>query len=318
MMRVLVTGGAGFIGSHLVERLLGDGHFVRVLDDFSTGKRANLELVSAGAAPGRFELMEGSIADFETCRRAVEGIEGVLHQAALPSVPRSVRDPIASNAANVDGTLNLLVAARDAKVRRMVQASSSSVYGNSPTLPKHEGMPTNPRSPYALTKLAGEVYARLFFELYGFETVCLRYFNVFGPRQDPSSQYAAVIPKFTFALLDGEPPEIHGDGGQTRDFTYIANVVDANLRALEAPKAAGEAMNVAAGARTSLLEMLGHIQDILGTTIAPRHVDSRAGDVRDSLADLTKVTSLTGYEPRIGLREGLERYVEWARAARGT
>ncbi|MFN7956374.1 MAG: SDR family oxidoreductase [bacterium] len=315
-MRVLVTGGAGFIGSHLVERLLADGHFVRVLDDFSTGKRGNLELVSAGAPAGCFELIEGSLVDLDTCRRAVEGVDGVLHQAALPSVPRSVRDPLGSNAANVDGTLNLLVAARDAKVRRMVQASSSSVYGNSPTLPKHEGMPTNPRSPYALTKLAGEVYARLFFELYGLETVCLRYFNVFGPRQDPSSQYAAVIPKFVFALLDGNPPEIHGDGGQTRDFTYIANVVDANLRALEAPKAAGEAMNVAAGTRTSLLEMLAHIQQILGTSIAPKHVESRAGDVRDSLADLTKVSQLTGYAPKIGLREGLERYVAWARSVR--
>ncbi len=316
-MRVLVTGGAGFIGSHLVERLLGDGHFVRVLDDFSTGKRENLALVSAGAPAHRYELIEGSLVDIETCRRAVDGIEGVLHQAALPSVPRSVRDPIGSNAANVDGTLNLLVAARDAKVRRMVQASSSSVYGNSPTLPKHESMPTNPRSPYALTKLAGEVYARLFFELYGVETVCLRYFNVFGPRQDPTSQYAAVIPKFVFALLDGNPPEVHGDGGQTRDFTYIANVVDANLRALEAPRAAGEAMNVAAGTRTSLLEMLGHIQEILGTRIAPKHVESRAGDVRDSLADLGKVSELTGYAPAIGLREGLERYVAWARSVRG-
>ncbi len=315
-MKVLVTGGAGFIGSHLVERLLADGESVRVLDDFSTGKRDTLSLVSADARPGRFELLEGSLVDLDTCRRAVEGVDGVLHQAALPSVPRSVRDPIGSNAANVDGTLNLLVAARDAKVRRMVMASSSSVYGNSPTLPKIETMPTNPRSPYALTKLAGEVYARLFFELYGLETVCMRYFNVFGPRQDPSSQYAAVIPKFVFALLDGKAPEIHGDGGQTRDFTFIDNVVDANLRALGAPKAPGEAMNVAAGSRTSLLEMLEHIQRILGTGIAPVHVEARAGDVRDSLADLGKARALLGYEPGIGLVEGLERYVAWARSVR--
>jgi nucleoside-diphosphate-sugar epimerase len=229
-----------------------------------------------------------------------------------------VRDPIASNAANVDGTLNLLVAARDAKVKRVVLASSSSVYGDTPVLPKREDLPPNPRSPYALTKLAGEMYARLFFELYGLETVCLRYFNVFGPRQDPTSPYAAVIPRFTFALLEGRAPEVHGDGRQRRDFSYVANAVDANLRALEAPAAPGHAINVAGGDRTSLLDLLSHLEDILGTRIEPVHTGPRPGDVRDSLADLARAHELLGYEPRVRLREGLARYVAWAREASAT
>ena len=296
---VLVTGGAGFIGSHLVDRLRAEGHRVRILDDLSTGRRANLE--DAGAA----ELVVGDLRDLDTCRRSVEGVEGILHQGALPSVPRSIDDPLATHSANVTGTLNLLVAARDAGVRRVVLASSSSVYGNAATLPKREDQSPDPRSPYAFSKLAGEHYARLFHEHYGLETVCLRYFNVFGPRQDPMSAYAAVIPLFAAALRAGRPPVIHGDGHQTRDFTFVANAVDANLRALGAPGAAGGVFNVAGGARISILDLLARIQEILGTSIEPEHVDARPGDVRDSLADLTRAGEVLGYRPSVGVDEGL-------------
>ena len=247
----LVTGGAGFIGSHLVQYLLDRGDRVRVLDDFSSGDRKNLAPFLESDAADRLEVIEGTVADLETCRRCAEGMTGVSHQAALPSVPRSIEDPISSNHANVTGTLNLLIACRDAGVKRFVMASSSSVYGDTPELPKHEGMPTNPRSPYALTKYTGETYARMFFELYGLETVALRYFNVFGPRQAPDSPYAAVIPKFAFALAAGEQPVVHGDGGQTRDFTYVANAVEANIKSLESPDAPGYAINVATGVRVT-------------------------------------------------------------------
>jgi len=315
-VKVLVTGGGGFIGSNLVEALLRRGDDVRVIDNFATGRRENLAEAKAWAAEGggRYELLEGDIRDPETVRRAVEGCEVVLHQAAIPSVARSVADPLTSHGVNVDGTLNLLLAARDLGVRRFVMASSSSLYGESPTLPKVETMCPDPISPYGLDKLAAETYGRLFHRLYGLGTVALRYFNVFGPRQDPSSEYSAVIPKFTAALLAGKAPTIYGDGGQTRDFTYIENVVRANLLAAEAPEeACGEAYNVACGERISLLDLAERLGRITGRPIAPVHGDPRPGDIRHSLADIGKARRLLGYEPVVGLDEGLERTVAWYR-----
>jgi nucleoside-diphosphate-sugar epimerase len=301
----LVTGGAGFIGSHLVEELARRGERVRVVDDFSTGKRANLAHVSG------FELMEGDLAEPAVAERAVVGCDYVLHQAAIPSVPRSVKDPVRSNRANIDATLNLLVAARDAGVRRIVFAGSSSVYGDTPTLPKREDMPTRPLSPYALQKLVGEQYLQMFTRLYGIETVTTRYFNVFGPRQDPSSPYSGVISLFIKALVEGVPPIVHGDGGQTRDFTYVANVIDGVLRAAEAPGANGRVMNVAAGGRVSLNELLRTLERILQVRTAPVYGPPRPGDVRDSQADITQAGEVLGYEPTVGFEEGLRRTVEW-------
>jgi nucleoside-diphosphate-sugar epimerase len=301
----LVTGGAGFIGSHLVEELARRGERVRVVDDFSTGKRANLAHVSG------FELMEGDLAEPAVAARAVVGCDYVLHQAAIPSVPRSVKDPVRSNRANIDATLNLLVAARDAGVRRIVFAGSSSVYGDTPTLPKREDMPTRPLSPYALQKLVGEQYLQMFTRLYGIETVTTRYFNVFGPRQDPSSPYSGVISLFIKALVEGVPPIVHGDGGQTRDFTYVANVIDGVLRAAEAPGANGRVMNVAAGGRVSLNELLRTLERILQVRTAPVYGPPRPGDVRDSQADITQAGEVLGYEPTVGFEEGLRRTVEW-------
>src|SRR6266516_5900010 len=263
MASYLVTGGAGFIGSHLVTQLIHRGHTVRVVDNLITGKRRNLDHV-----PG-VEFVEGDLADISVATRAVEGMDYVLHQAAIPSVPRSVKDPISSNRANIDASINVLVAARDAGVKRLVYAGSSSAYGNTPTLPKHEDMPTNPLSPYALQKLVSEQYCQMFTRLYGFEAVTIRYFNVFGPRQDPGSPYSGVISLFATALLDGRQPVIYGDGEQTRDFTYIANVVDGVLRACEAPKASGEVINVACGTRISLNELLRVMNAIVGTSIEP-------------------------------------------------
>ncbi len=315
-MLVLVTGGGGFIGSNLVEALLRRGDDVRVIDNFATGRRENLAGAEgwAAAGGGRFELLEGDIRDGETVRRAVEGCDVVLHQAAIPSVARSVADPLTSHGVNVDGTLNLLLAARDLGVKRFVMASSSSLYGESPTLPKVETMCPDPISPYGLDKLAAETYCRLFHRLYGLGTVALRYFNVFGPRQDPSSEYSAVIPKFTAALLAGRAPTIFGDGEQTRDFTYIENVVRANLLAAEAPdEACGEAYNVACGERISLLDLARRLGRITGREIPPVHGDPRPGDIRHSLADIGKARRLLGYEPRVGLDEGLERTVAWYR-----
>jgi len=308
----LVTGGAGFIGSHIVDRLVQDGEKVRVLDNFSTGKRANIE-----HNLGEIDLINGSLTDMGTVRRAVEGVDYVLHQGALPSVPRSVNDPIGSNDANINGTLNLLVAARDAGVKRLVFASSSSVYGDSPSLPKHERMPPDPLSPYALTKLAGECYCRLFTDLYGLETVSLRYFNVFGPRQDPESQYAAVIPKFIKCMLKGERPVIYGDGLQSRDFTYVENNVEANILACSAPRAVGEVMNIACGDRFSLSELVDIINRILGTSIKPVFEPARPGDVKHSQADISKARELIGFEPKVGFVEGLERLVGWTRGNLG-
>ncbi|MFN7981042.1 MAG: SDR family oxidoreductase [Vicinamibacterales bacterium] len=307
MSNYLVTGGAGFIGSHLSEELVRRGHRVRVLDNLSTGKRKNLEHI-----PG-VELLEGDLADPEACRRAVQGIDYVLHMGAVASVPRSVVDPVTSNTANISGSLNILVAARDAKVKRLVYAGSSSAYGDSPTLPKSEDMPTKPQSPYALQKLVAEQYCQMFTQLYGLETVTIRFFNVFGPRQDPSSPYSGVISLFSTALLEGRVPTIYGDGGQTRDFTYVANVVDGVLRACEAPGVAGEVINVATAGRISLNHLLQTINQIVGTNITPNYAETRAGDVRDSQADISKAADLLGYEPLVSFEEGLRRTLEWCR-----
>jgi nucleoside-diphosphate-sugar epimerase len=307
MASYLVTGGAGFIGSHLSEELVRRGHRVRVADSLVTGHRRNLANL-----PG-VELMEGDLAEMSVATRAVAGIDYVLHQAAIPSVPRSVDDPIASNRANIDASINVLVAARDAGVKRLVYAGSSSAYGDTPTLPKREDMPTNPLSPYALQKLVAEQYCQMFTRLYGFETVTIRYFNVFGPRQDPGSPYSGVISLFATALLDGRQPTIYGDGEQTRDFTYVANVVDGVLRACEAPGAAGEVINVATGARISLKQLLRMINGIVGTTIEPIYKPSRSGDVKDSQADISKAAALLGYVPIVAFEEGLARTLAWCR-----
>ncbi len=316
MARYTVTGGAGFIGSHLTEELLRRGHQVRVADDFSTGERENIDAAvraSGVKLPAALEVVEGDLSDLAVARRAVEGSQFVLHQAAIPSVPRSVKDPISSNRANIDATLSVLVAARDAGVKRLVFAGSSSEYGDTPTLPKHEGMPTNPLSPYALQKVVGEEYLRLFTRLYGLETVSIRYFNVFGPRQDPGSPYSGVISLFIKWLLAGEAPTIHGDGGQTRDFTYVANVVDGVLRACEAPEASGEAINVATEGRISLNELLAELQRIIGTNLTATYGPARVGDVRDSQASIDKARRLLGYAPIVPFEEGLRRTVAWFR-----
>jgi len=309
MAHYLVTGGAGFIGSHLTEELVRRGHTVRVADSLVTGKRGNLDHI-----PG-VEFLEGDLADLPFAQRAVNGVQYVLHQAAIPSVPRSVKDPITSNRANVDSTLNLLVASRDAGVRRLVFAGSSSAYGNAATLPKREDMPDDPLSPYALQKVIGEQYLRLFTQLYGLQTVSIRYFNVFGPRQDPSSPYSGVISVFATALLETRSPTIYGDGGQTRDFTYIANVVDGVLRACDAPNASGEVINVATGGRISLNELFQKMRAIVGGTVEPTYSDPRPGDVRDSQADISKARRILGYEPSVSFEEGLRQTLDWYRCA---
>ena len=308
----LVTGGAGFIGSHLAEELLRRGHRVRVVDSLITGKRANLDAIPAA------EFLEGDLADVPVAERAAAGMDYVLHQAAIPSVPRSVDDPATSNRANITATLNILVAARQAGVKRLVYAGSSSAYGDTPTLPKREDMPTNPLSPYALQKLVGEQYCQMFTQLYGFPTVTTRYFNVFGPRQDPGSPYSGVISLFATALLEGRPPIIHGDGEQTRDFTYIANVVDGVLRACEVPQAAGEVINVATGLRISLNELLRVLNGLVGGNVQPVYKEPRAGDVRDSQADISKAKTLLGYEPAVSFEDGLKRTLDWCRAENAT
>jgi nucleoside-diphosphate-sugar epimerase len=279
-----------------------------VVDSLITGKRRNLDHISS------LDFLEGDLADMAVATRAVKDIDFVLHQAAIPSVPRSVKDPVTSNRANVDASLNVLVAARDAGVKRLVYAGSSSAYGDTPTLPKREDMPTNPLSPYALQKLVAEQYCQMFTRLYGFETVTIRYFNVFGPRQDPGSPYSGVISLFSTALLEGRQPTIYGDGEQTRDFTYVDNVVDGVLRACEAPGAAGEVINVATGGRISLNELLRTMNLIVGTSINAVYKEPRAGDVRDSQADISKAKSLLGYEPAVSLAQGLEKTLDWARA----
>lgn len=301
----LVTGGAGFIGGHLVEGLLAADWSVRVLDDLSTGSEQNLERVK-----DRIEFVRGDIRDVDGLERMMEGVEVVFHQAAMASVPRSVEMPLLTNSVNVDGTLLVLEVARKSGVRRVVYAASSSAYGDTAVLPKVETLPAAPRSPYALQKYAGEVYCRLYTELYGLETVSLRYFNIFGPRQDPNSEYAAVIPRFVTAAIAGRQPVIYGDGNQTRDFTYVENAVQANLLAADAKRASGSVINIAAGKRTSLNDLWRDIRDIVGADVEPRYADPREGDVRDSLADLTRATDLLGYRPNIDLDVGLARTIE--------
>ena len=306
-MQLLVTGGGGFIGSHLVERLVRDGHRVRVIDNFTTGHRRNLSPFLDD-----IELVEGDLQSYERASAAVRGCEIVLHQAAMPSVPRSVQDPLTSNAANVIGTLNVLLAARDSGVRRVVFASSSAAYGSVPDLPKREDLPTLPISPYAVAKLASEGYCRSFTEVYGLETVALRYFNVFGARQDPLSQYAAVIPNFITGALRGESPTIFGDGEQSRDFTYIDNVVEGNILAMSAPGVvAGRAYNVACGDRITLNELVATIGRVLGKTIEPRYEAPRPGDVKHSMADTTRAREDFGYEVVVPFEDGLARTVRY-------
>ena len=306
-MNVLVTGGAGFIGSSLVRSLAGDGHAVRVLDDFSTGRKENLDGVD-----GDLEVLEGDVRDPAAVARAVAGAEVVHHLAALPSVARSVADPRASHQVNVDGTLNVLLAAVDAEVGRVVYASSSSVYGDTPVLPKHEVMPVSPRSPYAAAKLAGEAYCRSFARVYPLQTVCLRFFNVFGPRQDPASQYAAVVPRFVTRMLAGQPAEVTGDGRQTRDFTFVDNAVQAcRLAAAAGPEAGGEAMNVGCGDRISVLDLVELINGLLPQRVDPVLVAARPGDVRDSQAAVDKAERLIGYRPLVPVRDGVAATVGW-------
>ena len=309
MALYLVTGGAGFIGSHLTEELARRGEHVRVVDNLLTGKRRNLAHISG------VDFIEGDLADLDVARRIVEGVDFVLHQAAIPSVPRSVQDPIASNRANIDASLNILVAARDARVKRLVYAGSSSAYGDAPTLPKVETMPPAPLSPYALQKLASEQYCQMFTRLYGLETVTIRYFNVFGPRQDPSSPYSGVISLFISALCEGRRPTIYGDGEHTRDFTYVANVVDGVLRACQAPGVSGETINVATGSRISLNQLFLAVRDLVGARMEPLYATVRAGDVRDSQADIQKARRLLCYEPTVSFEDGLKKTVEWYRAS---
>jgi UDP-glucose 4-epimerase len=305
-MKFLITGGAGFIGSNIVERLVQSGETVRVFDNFATGKRDNLDPFLRS-----IELIEGDLRSFHAVREAVDGMEVVIHLGALPSVPRSVKDPLTTNEVNVVGTLNVLDAARDAGVRRVVFASSSSVYGENHELPKHEGMVPDPVSPYAVSKLAGEKYCSVFSRVYGLSTVGLRYFNVFGPRQDPASQYSAVIPKFITAIQRGESPTVYGDGKQSRDFTYVANVVDANLQASTADCPTGTVVNIACQERTTLLELIERINALLGRSAVPVFAPPRVGEVRDSFASIEAARRLIGYQAAVPFAEGLRRTVEW-------
>jgi nucleoside-diphosphate-sugar epimerase len=310
-MKALVTGGGGFIGSHVAERLLHDGYEVRVLDNFSSGRRSNLL-----AFADEIELVEGDIQSYERAHTAVRGCDLVVHQAALPSVPRSVQDPLTSNASNVIGTLNLLLAARDSGVQRVVCASSSSVYGANEAMPKAEELPAVPISPYAVGKLASEGYCRSFWEVYGLDTVALRYFNVFGPRQDPLSQYAAVVPVFINTLLDGEQPAIYGEGSQTRDFTYVDNVIEGTVLALTAPDVGGKVYNVAFGEGVTVNALFELLREITGVDVEPRYVEARAGEVLHSQADISRATRELGYRPAVSLREGLELTTDYYRERR--
>lgn len=312
-MRCLVTGGAGFIGSHLIEHLVGAGHDVVVLDDLSTGRRENFAAVRR-----RISFMRGSVADLSTCRRAMEGIEYVLHHAAVTSVQRSVEDPAAAHAVNASGTLNVLIAARDARVRRVIYAGSTSAYGNSTALPNSEEHVAHPLGPYAGAKLAGEAYCLAFHATYGLETVVLRYFNVFGPRQDPKSQYAAVVPRFIAAALAGEPPTIYGDGAQTRDFVYVANVVQANLLAARAPAArvAGQVFNIGTGRSVSINELWDRVRSLTGVPVLPKHEAARAGEVKSSVASIAKARERVGYQPVVDFDEGLRRTIAFYEEAR--
>jgi len=310
--RYLVTGGAGFIGSHIAETLLKQGESVRVFDNYITGRKSNLDALKG--LPGTLEILAGDLRDMVAVRAAVVGTEVVFHQGALASVPRSIADPVLSLETNVNGTQNVLLAARDAGVRRVVYASSSSVYGNSPTMPKHEEMPTAPISPYGVQKLSGELLCGVFTRVYELETVALRYFNVFGPRQDPTSEYAAVIPRFLTALLEKRRPIVFGDGEQTRDFTYIENVVQANLLAATSKEAIGQAMNVGCGELVSLNSVLQIAGELLGVRPEIEYREPRSGDVRDSLADISKAKRLLGYTPQVKFAQGLERTLDALRS----
>ncbi|HUJ10073.1 MAG TPA: SDR family oxidoreductase [Verrucomicrobiae bacterium] len=306
-MDYLVTGGAGFIGSNIAEHLVGLGKSVRIFDNFSSGRRENL-----AAIEDKIEIVESDLRVIDALRHAMNNVRYVLHLGAVPSVFRSVEDPHTTNQANVTGTLNVLLAARDAGVKRVVFSSSSSVYGDTPTLPKREDMTPSPLSPYAVQKLAGEYYCGIFRHLYGLETISLRYFNVFGPRQDPQSQYAAVIPRFITAILNGEPPAIYGDGRQTRDFSHVENIISANLAACDAPpEALGETFNIACGDRISLLELVETISTIAGKRVQPRFEAPRPGDIRDSQADIKKARKLLHWTPGIDFHKGIEKVVAW-------
>jgi len=307
--RYLVTGGAGFIGSHIAEALLGAGESVRIFDNLATGRESNL-----AALEGRAQFVQGDLRDLASVRAAMQGVEVVFHQGALASVPRSIADPIGSLETNINGTQNVLLAARDSGVRRVVYASSSSVYGNTPTLPKREDMPTHPMSPYAVQKLSGELLCGVFTRIYGLETVALRYFNVFGPRQDPASEYAAVIPRFLTALIEKRPPIVFGDGEQTRDFTYIANVVQANLLAASSPDAVGYALNIGCGEQISLNTVLRLAGEVLGVTVNADYREPRPGDVHDSCADINLAQRLLGYRPSVSFHEGLARALDALRS----
>ncbi len=305
-MKYLVTGGAGFIGSNIVEALVRQGEFVRLLDNCSTGKLSNLEGIIS-----QMEFVRGDIRDLSVVREAVKNVDYVLHQAALSSVAWSIDDPISTNEANITGTLNVLVAAKDAGVKRVVYASSASVYGNSTTLPKREDMPANPISPYAISKYTGEQYCRAFYCLYGLETVVLRYFNVFGPRQSPDSQYAAAIPIFIKSFLTGKPPTIFGDGEQSRDFAFIENVIQANFLACHAEGAGGEVFNIACGKHTTINDLVATVKNLLNSPLEPVYSQARKGDVRYSLADIAKARRVLGYKPEVGLEIGLRKVIEW-------
>ena len=302
----LVTGGAGFIGSNIAEILVGQKKKVRILDNFSSGSRANLEHIADSV-----EVVQGDLRDFETVKKAVKGVEFVLHQGAMPSVPVSVKDPLGTNESNITGTLNLLIAARDQGVSRLVFAGSCAVYGDDPQLPKTEAMTPAPTTPYALQKLAGEYYCRQFFNLYGFETVALRYFNVFGKRQDPTSLYSAVIPKFMEAIKRGENPTIFGDGNQTRDFIFIEDVVNANIIACTAPGAVGQAVNIASGNRLSVNDLVTHMATVLGITISPKYKPERKGDIRHSVADVTIAKQAMEFDAKFSFLDGLKKYIAW-------
>ena len=307
--KYLVTGGAGFIGSNIVEGLLKNRESVRIIDNLSTGNIHNLDNFRS-----EIEFIEGDIQDLSTIQKAMNGIEFVFHQAALPSVPRSIENPVASNDSNISGTLNVLLAARDNNVKRVIYAGSSSAYGDTPTLPKQEDMTPHPLSPYALTKLTGEYYCKIFNSVYGLETLTIRYFNVFGPRQNPASQYAAVIPKFIESLLKDQPPTIYGDGEQSRDFTYIENVVSANILASKAKKTSGEIVNVATSTRTTINQLFYTLKDLLEKDINPIYGEAQKGDVKHSLADITRARKILGYKPVVNLEAGLKRTIDWMKS----
>jgi nucleoside-diphosphate-sugar epimerase len=311
-MRYLVTGGAGFIGSNIVDELVRRGYQVAVLDDLSAGKESNLT-----DARGKIDLRVGSITDLAAVQSACRGADYVIHLAARTSVPRSVQNPIETNHVNIDGTLNVLVAARDAKVRRVVFAASSSAYGETPTLPKTEAMPADPISPYGITKYVGELYAKVFGRVYGLENACVRYFNVFGPRQDPSSQYSGVLSRFMLAVIEGQSPVVYGDGEQSRDFTYIENIVDETLRACEAPGASGLVFNGGTGARITLKQVLKMLEKITGRKIQAKYDPPRTGDIRDSQADISLAQKVLGYKPLVHFEEGLQRTWQWYKNAYG-